>query len=171
MVYLFSSDHKTQLSSQICRAVSLYEQKIVEPDALSLSYGERGKPYFSSYPLHLSLSDSHGLRAVALSQGTVGVDLEWQKKRPFEKLSARYFSPEEQAFLHGGDADRFYSLWTAKEAYVKYTGTGIDHTFPQWSVLSLKEVILTSSVLENYRLALCLPPAHPFRAGIAFVDF
>lgn len=78
-----------------------------------IARGERGKPYFPSFPrLHFNLSHSHGAAVCAVHDQPVGVDVE--RLRPPPKRLAG-----------GMGAEDFFRLWTAKEATAKREGKGI----------------------------------------------
>jgi len=68
----------------------------------------------------------------------VGIDLEKLKqKTEIRSVIANYFSKEEQSFIYGSEAeisDRFFLLWTRKEALLKRIGTGIINDLNQISV-------------------------------------
>ena len=80
---------------------------------------ERGKPHFADTEPYFSLSHSHGVIFVAVSDAPIGADVELidEKKRSV-RLAERFFSDNEK------DED-FFTVWTRKEAYVKMTGEGI----------------------------------------------
>ncbi len=86
-----------------------------------------GKPYLSAHPdIHINWSHSGAFVLCALSEKPIGVDIEMI--RPRGKALPRYaLTPEEYAvFLDsGGDWPSFYTLWTRKEAWCKYTGDGL----------------------------------------------
>ena len=66
--------------------------------------------------MHWNKSDSHIFSVVAVSTKQVGIDIEYMKERPYEKISKRYFHEWE----HTDDKDIFYDLWTRKEAFTKH---------------------------------------------------
>jgi phosphopantetheinyl transferase len=85
-----------------------------------------GKPYFPGDPLFFSLSHTDGLAVCAVSSAPVGADAERiRPRRP--GLAARVFAPDERDWLAAQtDADEaLLALWTRKEAWAKYTGTGL----------------------------------------------
>ncbi len=107
----------------------------VAPENISFTYGEKGKPS-ANVPFHFNVSHSTDWVLCAIADTPIGVDIEQIK--PFRAgLVARYFTEAEADYVWGGspmpdgsvtDPDtcaRFYRVWTAKEAYVKMTGTGI----------------------------------------------
>lgn len=88
---------------------------------------EGGKPCFPEHPqLHFNLSHSAGLALCAVGEAPLGVDVE--RVRPRRPGLAEYaLSPEEYRWYQagGGGWERFYTLWTLKEARVKCTGQGL----------------------------------------------
>lgn len=104
-------------------------------DALSFKREKQGKPYAivngapASIQFNVSDSGAHGLIAVAPA-GSVGIDVEERSvNRDLDGLSEMVFDAEEQASVTAAageqKVERFYRLWTAKEALVKALGTGL----------------------------------------------
>ncbi len=104
-------------------------------DALSFPRSTRGKPYAvvhgvpASIQFNVSDSGDHGLIAIA-PVGSVGIDVEERSvNRDLDGLAEMVFDADEQASMLkvSGErkVERFYRLWTAKEALVKALGTGL----------------------------------------------
>lgn len=90
---------------------------------LELEYTEAGKPYLPGSRQQVSISHSGDKVLCAAQEGPVGADIEYL--RPFDaRLIPRICTPAERAYI-GGDPVRFFSVWTAKEAYLKLTGLGL----------------------------------------------
>ena len=66
--------------------------------------------------VHWNKSDTHTFAVVACSSERIGVDIEYMKKRPFQKISRRYFRKHEVT----DDMEIFFDLWCQKEAYTKW---------------------------------------------------
>ena len=66
--------------------------------------------------IHWNKSDTGSHTVIAVSTERIGVDIEYKKERPFEKISQRYFDTSEVT----GDREVFYDTWTKKEAYTKW---------------------------------------------------
>jgi 4'-phosphopantetheinyl transferase len=107
----------------------------VAPEEIAFTYGDKGKPR-ANLPLHFNVSHAGAYVLCAVADAPIGADIE--KIKPFRAgMVARYFTDAEAAYIWGNnpvpdgnvtDPDtcaRFYRVWTAKEAYVKMTGTGI----------------------------------------------
>ena len=90
-----------------------------------LMTNEYGKPFLLGGP-QFSLSHTRGAVAAAIGTGPVGVDVE--RIRPIrEDLPRRVLSPAELSWFRerGGRPEDFFTLWTLKESYYKYLGTGL----------------------------------------------
>ena len=142
-----------------------------------IKYGttEKGKPFIEDHPeLHFNLSHSKNKVMCVLSDIEAGCDVEWVRDRKdFErKISNRFFSDEEKAYIESRiklgkreGTDAFFTVWTLKESYIKYTGEGLSRAFNSFGVIvSDKEyyinnddsVILKSKTIEDYKYALCI---------------
>lgn len=98
-----------------------------------------GKPYFPAVPeICFSISHSGGYWACAFGFSPVGFDLQRHEQCRTEAIARRFFHPEEIAWLEArGYCDEdFFSIWTAKESYLKYTGEGIVNGLHWFSVLA-----------------------------------
>jgi 4'-phosphopantetheinyl transferase len=105
------------------------------PDALRFEASERGRPELAGAAavsgVRFNLSHTRGLVACAVARTCdVGVDVEQLSRRvELLRVAERVFSPLELRELHAlqGEAQRqrFFALWTLKEAYVKAIGKGL----------------------------------------------
>lgn len=106
------------------------------PCELPLEADPQGKPILppsihDAPMFNVSHSGRVGLIAIASDPAIAAVGIDVEQCRPVEPLAlaASAFSPDEQTMLHGCHPalrlDRFYALWTAREALTKAAGTGI----------------------------------------------
>lgn len=65
--------------------------------------------------VYWSKSDTRKYVAIAVGAMPIGIDIEYMRKRPFEKISRRFFHSSEIT----SDMEKFYEIWTSKEACVK----------------------------------------------------
>lgn len=122
-------------------------QGIREPIEFEFVYGPHGKPYFKDCvlkeekPLFFSLSHSGDYVLCALSDEEVGADIQRipgadvKKILREEQIAERFFTEQERiwyqqedvaaSFLSEQKRRRFYRIWAAKEAYMKWTGNGL----------------------------------------------
>lgn len=86
-------------------------------------FTDSGKPYFNDNNIHFSISHSNNLAVCVLNDKEIGIDTE--KIETFNpKLIDRICMDEEKQYI-GNSSERFFEIWTAKEAYSKLTGLGL----------------------------------------------
>lgn len=131
----------------------------------AVSYGENqyGKPNLTSHPgIFYSLSDTDGCVAVAVGDSELGLDIE--RLRPVDMRTARRFTQAEREYVGGGDGadERFFALWTRKEAFMKYRGMGFSLPMKSFSALpdGQGEHIASRRTGELF-IALCAGDAEP----------
>ena len=136
-----------------------------------------GKPFFHSFPqFRFNLSHSGPYALCALSDGEVGTDIEViRPRRP--SLPQKVLSEGEFAWFRdrGSRWEDFYTLWTLKEARVKYTGTGL--TLPPRDIAvplldpgqhaSMDGLTFTAYAGAGWRAALCAGEPGPLMEGIS----
>lgn len=100
-----------------------------DADCKDISFTDKGKPYYADIPVEFNISHCKGYAVCAVcgkDEGSIGVDCEII--RPFKEASMRrIFSEKEKAMIRESDTPDLLctKLWTLKESYVKYTGTGL----------------------------------------------
>lgn len=109
------------------------------PEFFIITADEKGKLYSENTPwLHFNISHSNGIVAAAVSDKNVGIDIETLRNVPIS-LAKRVCNTNELIYIFRkipSDKDfekvscneyikRFLEIWTTKEAYFKYKGTGI----------------------------------------------
>ena len=122
------SDPRTyalSLGAELLLAAALKDMGLSAAEPLEINRGEEGKPRISGGP-EFSLSHSGERVLCALSNEPVGADL--QQLRPYNPaLARRFFTGAEAAWLEEQrERDLAFSLlWSLKESYVKFLGSGI----------------------------------------------
>lgn len=83
-----------------------------------------GKPFVEG--LHFSVAHSGSVAVLAADETEIGVDIEGIRPFPKNVLARKFTVGEQSLVLHSGNSDEmFMRIWTAKEAYLKWKGTGI----------------------------------------------
>jgi len=116
----------------------------VQPDAVELVYGPRGKPalarHFARSGLRFNVSHANDVAVYAFALGReVGIDVEAVRViRDADDIAARFFSRREnEAYLALDPRDRplgFFNCWTRKEAFIKALGDGLYHPLDRFDV-------------------------------------
>lgn len=134
-----------------------------------ISYGPFGKPSFKDYPAcNFSLSHSGSYAVCVFTEDTapVGIDIQEYRSLNRNKIRARFYTDLEKK--QAESAEMFFRIWSAKEAYMKYTGKGFSEGFDTFSVLPESAIVVCSDsdsrplaylqeplILPGYSCSLC----------------
>lgn len=110
------------ISDYLCRkAVSEFCD--ISPEKIEFLKNDYGKPFAKDLPVHFSVSHSGNMVVCAVSDREIGIDIE--KIRPINLKAAKKFATEKELeYIYSGE-NRFFEIWTLKEAYFKCIGTGL----------------------------------------------
>ena len=152
-IYIFPADDPRSIQQRLQHAVSGFcsanHLPIPQPEVLITARTEQGKPYFPHCPqLHFSISHSGKYWGCAVAEQCIGFDLQEKELPKYEtlddmlkrhqKMAERFFHPLEAEFVSWDCCHNFLTVWTAREAYVKHTGQGIDQYFSEHCVIPEK---------------------------------
>lgn len=138
-----------------------------DPAGVSFLYNSFGKPYLK-HPLgklSFNLSHSQGLALYAFaSEGELGIDIAWHDPGiRGEDIARRFFTPNEALFIERdslpGNIDRFFYLWSRKEAYIKALSKGLSVPLNEFE-------IATCSSVEGFQIH-SFVPRPDFSAALA----
>ena len=137
------------------------------PEQVQFEQGRYGKPYLKTGMPYFSLSYTQTAFIFALAEHEIGVDVE--KLRIGKPHAATHcFSDAEILYLYKDKTlfdKRFYELWTQKEAYLKYTGTGLYQPPRSIDVLSRSvRKYLYTLIDDDLMISLC--SRKPYRLQI-----
>jgi len=132
----------------------------VSGESIKIKNGPHGKPYFGDPALEgifFSRSHSKDHEVVCFSDSEIGVDCEDTDARPgigkrYKSIAGRCFTDDELEYVMKDDGDpitRFFEVWTAKEAYMKYTGNGFSEGFQTFSVFKMPGVAIETGRLND----------------------
>ncbi|MGN1180761.1 MAG: 4'-phosphopantetheinyl transferase family protein [Suilimivivens sp.] len=105
-----------------------FEDEAVLP--FQYRYTQQGKPYLVNYPdLYFNLSHSGQVAACAVADCEIGIDIQAYVGGK-ERIAKRFFTKEEQELLEEAKKDGrfeelFFTFWSIKESYLKYTSLGM----------------------------------------------
>ena len=104
----------------------------ISPQEVSMVYNSYGKPAVSgcSRNVCFNMTSRAGVSVLAFdSENEIGVDVErLDEAFEFESIVKRFFPAKEIQYIFQSKVNsrqRFYQIWTRKEAYLKAIGTGI----------------------------------------------
>lgn len=135
--YLFEDDRKRTVAGEMLARQMISKRCSVNESDIRFAIGEHGKPYALDLSIHYNISHSGNLVVCAVDKRPVGIDVEQIReidlsvaKRICTENECKYIRADgEFEYLFGSSSQdvykRFFEVWTMKEAYVKYVGTGI----------------------------------------------
>jgi len=137
--------------------------------------GAYGKPQLAG-STSWYFNKSHSLDAIVVATGMedMGVDVE-KIRNARMNVASRYFTSKENEWLKETDSpeildQRFYQIWTAKEAYLKFLGSGISYGLQKFNVIkecagfaidddnNPSTQLILSPIHDLYQLAVCTAP-------------
>lgn len=141
-----------------CVTADALLRAVLETDGYCVEKQDGGKPYIQNKAgFHYNLSHSGRYVVIAWGDSEVGVDVQKQDASVNTlALAKRFFTGDEQAYM-AKDTSRFYEIWTKKESYLKYIGTGLRKELGSFSVLVPEEGIRYHhrNLEGGYSLSLC----------------
>lgn len=164
---LLSEDQRKKIDrrqAEIAKKLSLISMAFVRLKAseilgiknedLQFRYNEFGKPYLANCPdFYFNISHTKNALAIAIADKEIGVDIEKIKKYN-PKIADRYFTLEEANYLkEHSTAEDFFEIWTKKEAYLKWLGTGLSASLNSFNTLEQKNI--RTIHLEEYIISVC----------------
>lgn len=137
--FRFDDDKKRTVAGEMLARKAICNWCDVAVEDILFDIRKQGKPYAVGLDVEFNISHSGDMVVCAIDSSPVGIDIE--KIRPIDlKVAKRICSndelvylfgymPNEQDFVCTTDKEiltRFFEVWTKKEAYTKWLGSGID---------------------------------------------
>ena len=132
---LVEKKRRESLATRAFVRTTLSRYAAVEPHAWRFAANDHGRPHVESptltEPLEFNLAHTEGLIVCLVArQPEIGVDVESVRRdADFLEIAERFFAPEECVGLRSlpepERRERFYAIWTLKEAYIKARGLGL----------------------------------------------
>ena len=172
------SSKRLSLYSALLTRYALSDILNVSLSALEFEKNENKKPRLKNHAQHIDFSFSHTDGAVLLAvcdNGCIGADIEnYETRIPPFNIMKRFFSEDEDLYVNEGLHEqtlRFYECWTAKEAFLKKSGTGLNTNLCAVNTLSetLSRNIITWCE-QNYICSVCADDHHTERLSLDMLN-
>ena len=160
----FEEDKRRLVFADMLAKLALSDYTGCLAESICFALRPNGKPYAIEIPAEFNISHSGDLVVCAVDSESVGIDIEKICPIP-TKLVYRVCSEQECRYVFGDappDAqnmltdqlalERFYQIWTAKEAYSKYTGIGIITDLRQ---IPASNAQIQTTIYGNYAISIC----------------
>ena len=156
--YKFEEDKVLSLYSELLVKMGLAKELGLSPNHLKFGFSEYGKPFcLNSSKIKFNLSHTKMFIIVGfLKDGEVGVDVE-RLKNPLFDVMDLCFNKNEIDYVNSCETNQkklFFEVWTKKEAYLKWQGTGIVSDLDMIDTGEFDE-LFHSYTIDDYLCTLC----------------
>lgn len=167
--YINASDKKLSLYAALATRMVLASKTGCLANVLDFITDDNHKPKLATNST-IDFNFSHTSGAILLTvsnRNLVGADIELCRTIP-EEVIPYVFHPQEISYINAatdtGRTDRFYEIWTKKEAYTKMQGLGLSYDILSLNVLSdtIKDLFYTWKQ-GNYMCSVCSNTISPTR--------
>lgn len=123
----FEKDKRLSVCAEMIAKKMIAKHCSVKAEEIVILTDSGGKPYAENINIYFNISHSGDMVACALSNNPIGIDIE--KIREIDDKLIHFVCTDEELEYVCSDIElktqRFFEIWTAKEAYFKCYGTGI----------------------------------------------
>ena len=165
--YKYHEDALRSLLGDIMIRTMIYKYRLFSGSEIEFKMNKYGKPYLvNNANIHFNISHSENLVACAINDNSpIGIDIEYIK--PIDlSIAKRFFTENEFHFIISPDDkrsryQRFYYIWTRKEAYIKQQGVGLHIPLKSFDVLVNQNNVYFQCIYNNaeYICNICLSKA------------
>lgn len=166
--YRFLDDIKRTLYGDILIRYLICKANKMKNDEIIINRNKFGKPFIKDLTdFHFNISHSGEWVVCATNNKEVGIDVERIKNIDLN-IAKRHFSEFEYKSLmkQRNKIDYFYELWTLKESYIKYIGTGLQLPLNSFSIKIKNDLAILEPYSKNiyfkryqlkgkYKLSVC----------------
>lgn len=159
MIEQLTIRNKLVLYSELLLRIILCKELNISNKEIVLEYNDYGKPFLRNYN-HFCFNISHTENAIviAISDKCIGIDIEKIQTINLS-VAKRFYTDFEKKYLFQSQEkiyERFYEIWTKKEAYIKYIGKGLHMPLNSFNVFdrNISEKLKTFK-REDYLITIC----------------
>ena len=133
--FRFSDDRKRTVVGEMLARQEISDWCSISPESIRFQIGEFGKPYAVDLPVEFNISHSGDIVVCAIHDKPIGIDIE-KIQQVSRGIVHSVCNKNEYSYVVGSDEindtytpsqlERFFKVWTYKEAYLKMIGRGIE---------------------------------------------
>lgn len=127
--FYFLEDKMRYITGRILTKILSAHYLFTENNEIHIEYNSYGKPFIVNDKKKIYYNISHSGDYVIFAfnyYGEVGIDVEEERWiQEYKELSKEFHKEEYEHVYKTNDIHSFYKFWTAKEAYVKAVGEGL----------------------------------------------
>ena len=160
--FRFVEDKKRTVAGEMLARKAISKWCNVPAESVAFGKNNYGKPFAKELAVEFNVSHSGDMVVCAVSDRPVGIDVE--QIRPMRDSVAKRICSQEEldywsdpSISEAERLNRFFEIWTAKEAYCKCIGIGIQD-FAQLRQQNVLEMERTTTLLGEYMVSVIESP-------------
>jgi 4'-phosphopantetheinyl transferase len=135
--FKFKKDYQVYLITHVAMRELISRYTGIKANKIEYGYGEKGKPKIKE-DIYFNLSHTDNKGIIGFYKEDIGVDIEYKKEiEDYDGVGELVFTKEEIKYINNNyynRKERFYEIWTKKEAVIKSTGEGLNEEVKNLSV-------------------------------------
>lgn len=159
--FRFEDDKKRTVAGEMLARKAISNWCNVAIEDIIFDYKGHGKPYAVGLDVEFNISHSGDIVVCAVDSSPIGIDVE--EIRPIDLNVAKRIctddellyifghKPTEQDFIYTTDMEfltRFFEIWTKKEAYFKWMGTGFNNINTDTTKIMTNKIVLGEYIIS-----------------------
>lgn len=161
--YVFEKDKVQAILSELIIRVLYCEKNNVSNNTIVFKCNEFGKPFIENYnKFYFNISHSNDVIVAVIDNEDIGIDVELIQNLS-DDLAKFFCTDNEYKLVLKEDRDHRGKLitliWSLKEAYLKFLGTGMSKNFKSFDVINKEnidsDICLYNQQYKDYTLSVC----------------
>ncbi|MGT2749831.1 4'-phosphopantetheinyl transferase family protein [Streptococcus orisasini] len=135
--FIHQKDRERCLLAEALVRYALIKDYGMKEEKILFNRSKYGKPFLMESNLHFNISHSGKWIVCAIGNSQLGVDVELIRLLEYENIYKSFSSTERMHLDALSTQDKqtsFFKLWTLKESFVKFIGTGLRCPFDSFSI-------------------------------------
>ena len=147
---------KQVITSEFLLRYILKKYYRINTKEIEILEGKYGKPYIRGRYDYVKFNISHTNNAVLcmVSDDEIGVDIEKLLPVEYKKICRVFTSEEEKEVISNNSLEKFYEIFTQKEAFTKMLGLGLCKPFNTFNVLDNMQNVLKTIKIQDYIISI-----------------
>lgn len=173
MTAIFLLKQSSKISStQFIEYILKYKYAMSE-EQIHIRVGSSGKPFLlNNQGLHYNVSHTKGAIIAIVALENVGIDIERVRKWN-RRIVEKFFTENEQRYILSSESEyvrntRFYEVWTKKEAFLKWLGTGLDAELDSFDVFEQPNIVTWH--YSEFIVSICMESKNSINENIVTIE-
>ncbi|MBB6625535.1 4'-phosphopantetheinyl transferase superfamily protein [Clostridium gasigenes] len=161
--FIFNTDKINAILSEMLIRVLYCEKNGISNNSIVFNKNKFGKPYIENCKdFHFNISHSNDMVVGIIDNEQIGIDVEYIQELEIDVAKCFCTNNEYSTIVNQKKQNRgkfITSIWSLKEAYIKYLGTGLSEDLLSFDIINKDninpDINLYSQMYNDYTLCVC----------------